>query len=823
MKKIFTAVSVVLTALCLAVCMVGCNGKSGGFPSLVGFVDETIEIGYGETYALQLSASDADGNAYELTASVVTADGDEVAVNSGRFLVNKKCDYIITYTLSYGGVAKSRTVTAKVVAKKAPVVNVDGLGGTVAKGMEISVPAATAYDYFDGELSADKITVKAYQKAAEAEGGDTEVTVENGKFTAAEAGEYYIVYTASNSKGVTGTARITYEAKEVSELVNIVTVDANTAGKGIYNPDIASYYIAAGDDEIKNFTGGYNGNAVKMQVYNNQNYRIKCALAADTVRFIGREYNSVSMWIAVGGLTIGQADFWDPVERAKPIDERKVLVFSQGNRNIGQWIKISMTVDEFAELCGVNDFVSFRIYCEGGFTSAPDINVYVGDVRFEVSAPEITVSGGGTVVKGMEISVPEAIVTDAFDSDLRATVKAYKKGAEGDDTEVTVDDGKFKVEEAGEYYLVYTAINSKGQTVTKRLDYIAKEPSELVNIVTVDENSAGNDIYNPDIPAPHVVYVAADSEEIRDFTGGYKGNAVRLYVANNPNYRIKCELTPDAVRAIAKEYNTVTMWLAVKGITGSGKNTYVFDPVEKPKPNDKRKILTFSADNMGQWVKVSMNAEAFAGVCGSDGFVSFQIWNEGNGYTGGQDVHIYVGDVRFENVVPIEVHNNDFESTRTLMAKEEWTEDGITGDYEGNAVRFTGDYANTGYKYAHPYSEQQLGAMKSQGYTTVTLYVAVKYETQEGRELYFTKGYEEEDSFYSFCYKANSGANYTFNSASDNIGKWIAFKISLATYIEMVRADSAGFKPFGLWREPATWPDNTVYYYFGELVFGKEA
>ena len=394
MQKILVTVLAIVMTVCFGLGLTACKEDP---VVLVDFEDQTIDVGYGEEYLLELTVKDDKGNVYNIGSTVKTADGQDVTITNGQFVASQKTDYIITYKFVKGEQTETKVVTAKVVAKKPPVVTIDGLDGMLVKGMDATLPSASAYDYFDGDLD---YTVKVFK---EVDGGDdVEVTITDGKFNVAEAGKYYAEYTAINSYQVSNSAKVYYDAKEAADLKSIVKVNQNTAGVDIYNGDIASSFVPAGDDAIKDFTGGYTGNAVVFSIKSNPNYRVKCNYSKEVVEAIGKEFNRVSMWIAVDGIETGYAGMMHAghIENYNSF-QWKAMGSALALKGVQkQWMKISMSAKDFADICGINEYINaFYIYCEGTLNPNGDAKVYVGDIEFYQEAPSTVVIVDSTSYK----------------------------------------------------------------------------------------------------------------------------------------------------------------------------------------------------------------------------------------------------------------------------------------------------------------------------------------------------------------------------------------------------------------------------------------
>ena len=376
MKILITLLSMLL--IVCSVAFVACGNKTA---EIVDWTDQTIEIGYGETYNLNLVATDTENNVYTLTAEVETENGDKVEVNNGKFVVTEKCDYIIKYSLALEKETLTRTVTAKVVGRAAPVVRIDGYDSTYLKGMTIAFPEATVYDYFDGgDLT---YSVAVYKKTAEGKTA-VEFDKENNKFTATETGEYCLTYSSTNAYGSTGTADRNFSVKLPEDLKNLAKITEETH-ELVYNTSIADQgYEAAGSEKMQTLSGDYSGNAKRFKVWSNPGFNLKNDMNPDTAREMAKYYNSVTMWLATD----------------VPTEESGTAIFSiygdvkdslqwsaYGNKNLalksvqGKWTKLVMKSEDFVDLAVNGEFIKlFCIYVSGKYS---DANVYVGDIMFE--------------------------------------------------------------------------------------------------------------------------------------------------------------------------------------------------------------------------------------------------------------------------------------------------------------------------------------------------------------------------------------------------------------------------------------------------------
>lgn len=170
---------------------------------LGGTVPETGFAGHAITLP---SATATDNGASVDVVLTVTFNNEPVSVENNVFTPALAGNYEVVYTATDEN-DNSASVTKTIVVSNdetAPVISVDGENMSVLAGAEITVPGATATDNCDGTVS---VEYKVYF-------GTQEVSVTDGKFTAENAGEYRIEYTATDVAGNVGTATVTVTVTE---------------------------------------------------------------------------------------------------------------------------------------------------------------------------------------------------------------------------------------------------------------------------------------------------------------------------------------------------------------------------------------------------------------------------------------------------------------------------------------------------------------------------------------------------------------------------------------------------------------------------------
>jgi len=183
------------------------NVVDTGKPVITRTGDEVVTVEVGSEY-VDAGATAMDNYDGDITANIVTVnpvDTDVVA------------DYTVTYNVTdaNGNAAVEVTRTVKVVDTTPPVVTVEGEKLIVIeKGKTYTVPTATATDNYDENVT---------------------VTNNSSTINTNNAGEYKIIYSATDSNNNTGTAEITLRVLDldrlhrqevkISDLENFVTED----------------------------------------------------------------------------------------------------------------------------------------------------------------------------------------------------------------------------------------------------------------------------------------------------------------------------------------------------------------------------------------------------------------------------------------------------------------------------------------------------------------------------------------------------------------------------------------------------------------------
>lgn len=319
-----------------------------------------------------------------------------------------------------------------------------------------------------------------------------------------------------------------------------------------------------------------------------------------------------------------------------------------------------------------------------------------------------------------------------------------------------------------------------------------------------------------------------ETTETDEFGGIYTGNSAKIRAYTSPYaYSVKNEYTLSELNAIKNDgYTHVSFWVACDELTQGlisfytaaetrdvngnlGENTvasklgmnngnaYKFIPTNNPRTYGRE----YNTEN---WYKIQITIDTYIDLLTDvdQAKSACPIWATWSYNTGNATCCFYFGDITFDKY-PV-VTNTDMIATKQNQNKYEWAADGITGDYDGYAVKYSGG-VNQAFYFTNPYSAEELTEL-AETYNTVNLKVAFNFT---GGTLYlFDTGYEG---------KAAPGTT-AYRAENNNIGKWLTWSISLSDYVELVSTYS--YEKFRLWSD--AWSNgisNNITYYFGELTF----
>ena len=184
------------------------------------------EVYAGFAVDVSASAQTADGKTLGVTVTVVDENGTSYPVTDGKFIPDKAGVYTVSFTAEDGGLVGYASCRVTAVADtEAPALSVDFEDMTAEKGSEVSLPAGTAQDNADPEVT---VTVSVTF-------GTENLALSGNTFTADREGTYTVTWTARDSAGNTSavTAYVTVQPAAASAGGNTVWIAVGCAAGAV--------------------------------------------------------------------------------------------------------------------------------------------------------------------------------------------------------------------------------------------------------------------------------------------------------------------------------------------------------------------------------------------------------------------------------------------------------------------------------------------------------------------------------------------------------------------------------------------------------------
>ena len=154
------------------------------------------------------------------------------------------------------------------------------------------IPEATAFDIFSGDVKTDVAVYLNYNSASK-----TSVAIENGKFKTSVAGQYAIVYTASDVYGNKATRILWVHAgADISPITITVPIDAEREVELGRSVRVATPVISGGSGEktFEVFVSYGNETPVELDFGNGENSFVPEKAGAWTVKYVATDYTGVT-------------------------------------------------------------------------------------------------------------------------------------------------------------------------------------------------------------------------------------------------------------------------------------------------------------------------------------------------------------------------------------------------------------------------------------------------------------------------------------------------------------------------------------------------
>ena len=591
--KLLLGISLSFTAACFAAACdtsnpilgAGTQSQASKVATFNNWIAGTDSVSYGSTYQVENIATDDNGDVYPITSVTVRDhEGNTVALEHGKFIASDSDGYTVEYIVEVGEKSFRRTVTLS-VSVAPPMLVLSEIKATVFKGSAYTLPTCTVTDYVDGEIA--NYTIELY-KLTETGEAKQEADLSSGVFTFTETGEYYFLYSAVNSGGVTVTAKAELSVILSSPTLTLSDTEALTfKGYGYVIPTCSVTDVV--DGEITEYT---------VEVYKTtdlgfekQDVDISSGTFTPTETgeycFLYSSTNSSGvMATAKAKLNVeDRADydrFFEDVgsEIVKVIktDENDDWTKINYEGKTAQTTYIEAVADELAEFTGGYTGNAVRYNCTHGYSGKFRVNNEYTEAELIVLAEKYTHVSVWMAYNAVAAAEPTS------DTICYGTWGGLLNNAENGNV------GNMKPEGSGVWkkYLIkidkfveLTIAKNNAYAELFQMDiynldreksyiYIGEINFEYIEptVLTVDKDTAANIVRGGTTGS----YVAAGAEEIKDFAGDYTGAASKIAAATGQNCFVKTSYTADEIRALATKhgYTHVSMWIAVTDQVNTG-------------------------------------------------------------------------------------------------------------------------------------------------------------------------------------------------------------------------------------------------------------
>lgn len=303
-------------------------------------------------------------------------------------------------------------------------------------------------------------------------------------------------------------------------------------------------------------------------------------------------------------------------------------------------------------------------------------------------------------------------------------------------------------------------------------------------------------------------FVEAGNDSLSALTGDYTGDVMTMNARSSSNYRLQNKFTETELNAIANDYASVRIWIAL--VQNGG---------ETLKINASSSHLisnAFTFTEYGKWVKFDIPMYTYITLLSANGYKFCNIMNFSNSAEGNATSIFYFGDVEFVEwpetytILDAGVNYNawregDYQSgTKSVLCTDELN---FAGGYTGGVAKIE-RMTSKAYFMTNPITSEELANVYKQHYNTVSIWVAQTQGVSYDSKTFNTT---EADNRY-FAYYVNSGAAVTVEWNT-----WTKLSISIDDYCSLLAANnySAGIR---LNKTP--WNDNKDgCLYFGDMFF----
>ncbi|MBQ8320148.1 MAG: hypothetical protein IJX81_04640 [Clostridia bacterium] len=405
-------------------------------------------------------------------------------------------------------------------------------------------------------------------------------------------------------------------------------------------------------------------------------------------------------------------------------------------------------------------FNKFTVLDYGGYTveyvAALNGKTYMRTVSIEVTAaaPMLRVEGQMEAFIDETVILPVPEVTDYIDGTIESYQTEVYNRADGGDEKQAYDTeaGTFTPSTAGDYYVVYTTVNSQGVLGRATTSINVKDPTDYLPYVVKITQENKNQVYYEG-NAGRTSFVKATTDELKIMEGEYTGNAIRFNAqyGYDGQFRVKNIYSRATLEKLKQTYRYVSLWTAYNIVQDPKEartigELYFLDV--NTSTNTKyttfwtkaNRLGTYYAEGNQVWQKLTITIDEYASLVEANGYKYFVLFCLANRHDKLDELNsgIYVGDIVFEESLQIPeplrcngltyanyTYNGNSKDYTTYYTAAELSEMGFTGGYTGNAVAYKILGGHSGqYRVNNTLTAEMLAAKKAEGFDAVSLWVA---------------------------------------------------------------------------------------------------
>ncbi len=344
-------------------------------------------------------------------------------------------------------------------------------------------------------------------------------------------------------------------------------------------------------------------------------------------------------------------------------------------------------------------------------------------------------------------------------------------------------------------------IAANENVVTGTVTTTAKTPDKLVDIATEA------DLISSATASQKREILSKEEWAAEGLTGNYTGNALKIYGSEMQTTTLKYYLTipaytEDEIAEIKATYKYVNFWIAKNEVGTSFGGVYNNDVALSAQDSLTKNV----------WKKSTITVdEYFAAVSGKTKECLIYTWTEA---AKAPNAVIYFGDIEFYTEYDARfIYDATTVANEMYITKADWEKDGITGDYTGNAVKFTNSSETNSLKYfmtPPTYTEDQITEIKNT-YDYVSFWIALNN----------AGGTPFQGLWNNIAANTSTNSNTMFGTRNE----WHKFSITVEeyfAYIEANKTSDGNVQMIYVYVGTKTNAPN-VAIYFGNIEFSFEA